>query len=29
LGTAKAKARVVDFLRAAQPLNDWLAKHAG
>jgi uncharacterized protein (TIGR02453 family) len=29
LGTAKAKTRVVDFLRAAQPLNDWLAKNAG
>ena len=29
LGTAKAKIRVVDFLRAAQPLNDWLGKHAG
>ena len=29
LGTAKAKDRVVELLRAAAPLNDWLAKHAG
>jgi uncharacterized protein (DUF2461 family) len=29
LGTAKAKARVVDFLHASGPLNDWLATHAG
>jgi uncharacterized protein (TIGR02453 family) len=27
LGTAKAKARVVDFLHASVPLNDWLARH--
>src|SRR4051794_25312317 len=27
LGTAKAKDRVVEFLRAAQPLNEWLDKH--
>lgn len=29
LGTAKAKTKVVEFLRSAQPLNDWLAKHVG
>jgi uncharacterized protein (TIGR02453 family) len=29
LGTAAAKKRVVDFLRAARPLNDWLAAHVG
>ena len=29
LGTAKAKDRVVDFLHAAAPLNDWLAKNVG
>ncbi len=29
LGTAKAKARVEDFLRASGPLNDWLAIHVG
>jgi len=29
LGTAKAKDRVVEFYRAAAPLNDWLAKHVG
>ena len=29
LGTAKAKARVTDFLRTAQPLHEWLVKHAG
>jgi uncharacterized protein (TIGR02453 family) len=29
LGTAAAKKRVVDFLRAAQPLNEWLATHVG
>jgi uncharacterized protein (TIGR02453 family) len=29
LGTRKAKDRVVDFLRASQPLNDWLAKRVG
>jgi len=27
LGTAKAKDRVVDFLRQSAPLNDWLEKH--
>jgi uncharacterized protein (TIGR02453 family) len=27
LGTAKAKARVVDFLHASEPLNDWLARN--
>ncbi|HTW21877.1 MAG TPA: DUF2461 domain-containing protein [Mycobacteriales bacterium] len=27
LGTAKAKDRVVGFLRASVPLNDWLAKN--
>jgi uncharacterized protein (TIGR02453 family) len=27
LGTAKAKTRVVDFLHASAPLNDWLAKN--
>jgi uncharacterized protein (DUF2461 family) len=29
LGTAKAKARVVDFLRTAAPLQDWLDEHVG
>jgi uncharacterized protein (TIGR02453 family) len=29
LGTRKAKDRVVDFLYAARPLNDWLAAHVG
>jgi uncharacterized protein (TIGR02453 family) len=29
LGTAAAKRRVVEFLRAARPLNDWLAEHVG
>jgi uncharacterized protein (TIGR02453 family) len=29
LGTPKAKTRVVDFLRASGPLNDWLAKYVG
>jgi uncharacterized protein (TIGR02453 family) len=29
LGTAKAKDRVAEFLRTAQPLNEWLNKHAG
>ncbi|MGH9184868.1 MAG: DUF2461 domain-containing protein [Acidimicrobiales bacterium] len=29
LGTRKAKDRVVEFLRAAQPLNDWLDTHVG
>jgi uncharacterized protein (TIGR02453 family) len=29
LGTAKAKARVVDFLRAAGPLRDWLDTNVG
>jgi hypothetical protein len=29
LGTAAAKRRVVDFLRASQPVNDWLAAHVG
>jgi uncharacterized protein (TIGR02453 family) len=28
LGTAKAKTRVVEFLRASAPLNDWLARNA-
>jgi uncharacterized protein (TIGR02453 family) len=27
LGTARAKTRVIEFLRASQPLNKWLAKH--
>jgi uncharacterized protein (TIGR02453 family) len=27
LGTPEAKTRVVDFLRASAPLNDWLATH--
>jgi uncharacterized protein (TIGR02453 family) len=27
LGSAKAKTRVTDFLRAAQPLNDWLSRN--
>jgi uncharacterized protein (TIGR02453 family) len=27
LGTAAVKDRVVEFLRASQPLNDWLAAH--
>src|SRR4051794_29593030 len=27
LGTAKAKDRVINLLRAAQPLNEWLDKH--
>ena len=29
LGTRKAKDRVIDFLRASQPLSDWLAKRVG
>jgi uncharacterized protein (TIGR02453 family) len=29
LGTAQAKKRVVDFLHAAEPLNDGLAAHVG
>ena len=29
LGTAKAKDRVVDLLRAAKPLNRWLEKNVG
>jgi uncharacterized protein (TIGR02453 family) len=29
LGTARAKDRVVEFLRAAKPLNRWLAEHVG
>jgi uncharacterized protein (TIGR02453 family) len=27
LGSAKAKTRVTDFFRAAQPLNDWLSRN--
>ena len=29
LGTAAARTRIVDVLRAAQPLNDWLSEHVG
>lgn len=29
LGTAAAKKRVTDFLRATTPLNDWLTAHVG
>jgi len=29
LGTAGAKERVIDVLRTARPLNDWLAEHVG
>jgi uncharacterized protein (TIGR02453 family) len=29
LGTVAAKKRVVDFLHASQPVNDWLATHVG
>jgi uncharacterized protein (DUF2461 family) len=29
LGTAAAKKRVVDFLRATRPLQDWLADRVG
>ena len=29
LGTAKAKARVVEFLTASGPMNDWLRKNVG
>lgn len=29
LGTAKAKQRVVDFLRATKPMDDWLSKYVG
>jgi uncharacterized protein (TIGR02453 family) len=29
LGRASAKNRVVEFLRASRPLNEWLARHVG
>jgi uncharacterized protein (TIGR02453 family) len=29
LGTAKAKDRVVGFLRASEPINEWLARNVG
>jgi uncharacterized protein (DUF2461 family) len=29
LGTAAARKRVEEFLRAARPLNDWLTAHVG
>jgi uncharacterized protein (TIGR02453 family) len=29
LGTAKAKERVLEVLRAAAPLNEWLSRHVG
>ncbi len=29
LGTARAKKKIVDFLRASQPVNEWLAEHVG
>jgi uncharacterized protein (TIGR02453 family) len=29
LGTRKAKDRIVEFLRASKPLNNWLAKQVG
>ena len=29
LGTKQAKTRVVEFLRASQPINGWLAEHVG
>lgn len=29
LGTAKAKGRVVEFLRSSKPLNDWLSRNVG
>jgi uncharacterized protein (DUF2461 family) len=29
LGTGAAKPRVVEFLRASQPIRDWLAAHVG
>ena len=29
LGTKKATTRVVDFLRAARPLNEWLTTNVG
>lgn len=29
LGTAAVKKRIVDFLRATKPLDDWLAKYVG
>ena len=29
LGTAKARGRIEEFLRAARPLNEWLRKHVG
>jgi uncharacterized protein (TIGR02453 family) len=29
MGTAKAKQRVIEFLEAAKPMNQWLDKHVG
>jgi uncharacterized protein (DUF2461 family) len=29
LGTAKAKTRIVEFLREVQPINDWLDANVG
>jgi uncharacterized protein (TIGR02453 family) len=29
LGTASARTRIVEVLRAARPLNDWLSEHVG
>ncbi|HUJ67788.1 MAG TPA: DUF2461 domain-containing protein [Acidimicrobiales bacterium] len=29
LGTASARTRIVEVLRATQPLNDWLGEHVG
>jgi len=29
LGTVTAKQRIVDFLTASQPLNEWLSSHVG
>jgi uncharacterized protein (TIGR02453 family) len=29
LGTASARTRIVEVLRATQPLNDWLGQHVG
>ena len=29
LGTTAAKKRIVEFLRSARPINDWLATHVG
>jgi uncharacterized protein (DUF2461 family) len=29
LGTAAAKKRITDFLRACRPVNEWLAAHVG